>query len=291
VNRDIRNIPLRRSDHAPGQGMSAMEMVAAVANEPPSNQPACASPVLAQWMLAWADALDDDGRQQLRAYVPALAASRSPLIVETARQWRIIDWLIRTATPIWLQGAGLYDHGDAVLALAPIATPGDLALARSATERTAEAAHTAEIAASTAASEAQPDASGVWHLPTGQDAMQRDCGPPDLWAVAVDATLSAIEATVTMADAAHQAAGYAAMPPADHPPAWTMATATIVHASAAIAWRGIRTLVASQGWSADLPPDRAWHATGAAAHSSLQPTERATQEASHRLVTELLQMR
>jgi hypothetical protein len=100
-------------------GWTIVQAAAVVAGEPRTEHPESVSPVLAAWMSAWADSLDDASRQQLRRYIPALARSRSLGRSELARQWMVLDWLARVVPAIWLRMAGLADMADALRCAPP----------------------------------------------------------------------------------------------------------------------------------------------------------------------------
>ncbi|HEY1673315.1 MAG TPA: hypothetical protein VGG50_11415 [Streptosporangiaceae bacterium] len=74
------------------------------------------------------DRLPDAKRQQLREYLPA-PGHPSPLDgtaadgLDTTRAYMAADWAIRTATPIWLDLAGLTTPATALRALDPITSP------------------------------------------------------------------------------------------------------------------------------------------------------------------------
>lgn len=86
--------------------MSLLEAVAWWAGEPHSDHPACVSPVLAAFGRGWADALDDDRRQQLKAWVPKLVGTGGDG-GDDRRVLLLVDWLARTCAPAFLRAAGL----------------------------------------------------------------------------------------------------------------------------------------------------------------------------------------
>jgi hypothetical protein len=94
-------VHVRRTDE-----VSLLEAVAWWAGEPHSDRPACVSPVLAAFARAWADALDDRIRQQLKAWVPKLAATGGDGGDQT-RALLLADWLARVCAPAFCRAAGL----------------------------------------------------------------------------------------------------------------------------------------------------------------------------------------
>jgi hypothetical protein len=89
------------------EGVCAMEMVAFLAGEEHTDHPACTSPVIAAFLRSWNDALDDGDRQRLKPWLPRVIDTRDGR--DEARVWLVIDWLIRSYTPAWLELAGLTD--------------------------------------------------------------------------------------------------------------------------------------------------------------------------------------
>ncbi|HLU40700.1 MAG TPA: hypothetical protein VK081_15045 [Planctomycetota bacterium] len=115
----LRTFPLRAGSHAdPNDGMCAMEMVAWLAGEPHSDDPACADPVLAAVVRCFNDTLPDDARERLlRPLVPLLVHTRSGATAEHARAWLAVDCAARTFAPRALRNAGLGPAADALAAL------------------------------------------------------------------------------------------------------------------------------------------------------------------------------
>lgn len=130
-----------------------METTAFIAGEPWSDHPSCVSPVIAAFLRSWNDALDDDGRQQLKRWiVPVIGTNTGPADDDT-RAWIACDWLVRTQTPAWLRLAGLTEQAD-LLAGMPELRPDTVPTIRPALE----AAHKDATAAGAAAGAAAGDA-------------------------------------------------------------------------------------------------------------------------------------
>jgi hypothetical protein len=101
--------------------MCAMEAVAWIAGEPWSDAPQCASPVIAQFMRSWNDALPDADRTRvLMPLLPEIIGTRTTETDEQTRAWMAIDWAVRVYTPRWLREAGLTDHAVRIERLAPL---------------------------------------------------------------------------------------------------------------------------------------------------------------------------
>lgn len=62
----------------------------------------------------------DAEREQLKQYVPLLVGTRADAATEERRGWMATDWLVRTATPMWLRLVGLESHADALQRLKPL---------------------------------------------------------------------------------------------------------------------------------------------------------------------------
>ncbi len=113
---------LDRGAHDGDSGaMCAMEAVAWIAGEPWSDAPQCASPVIAQFMRSWNDALPDADRTRvLMPLLPEIIGTRTTETDEQTRAWMAIDWAVRVYTPRWLREAGLTDHAVRIERLAPL---------------------------------------------------------------------------------------------------------------------------------------------------------------------------
>jgi hypothetical protein len=89
------------------QGHCAMELVAWLANEPHSDRPACACPVVSRFIVDWNDRMrtDEDRAFALRPLLPLIVGSRSTKKVEQKRGWMCADWAVRDSAPAWLDWA------------------------------------------------------------------------------------------------------------------------------------------------------------------------------------------
>jgi hypothetical protein len=96
-----------------------MEWVTHLAGESHSDTPACVSPVVRTFCTALNDALDDDARQRLRAYLPRSIGTAEDGLDE-ARSWMALDWLVRVYAPTWLAAAQLRRSADALEVLPPV---------------------------------------------------------------------------------------------------------------------------------------------------------------------------
>jgi len=89
-------------------GMCLMEAVAFLANEPHSDAPACACPVITRLGICLNDAADDEFRQTILADLPwRIVGTRSPGEIEQKRAFMAADWAVRFVAPKLLRRAGL----------------------------------------------------------------------------------------------------------------------------------------------------------------------------------------
>lgn len=119
-------ISLKTGSHSPDSTFCAMELVAWLANEPWSDAPACACPVISAFVRSWNDAIrsDVDRDQLLKPIIPLLLDSKQSAAVELARSYLAVDWLARVQAPAWLDlTVALHPHAAILRALAPPGTP------------------------------------------------------------------------------------------------------------------------------------------------------------------------
>ncbi len=96
------------SHHEFADGVCIMEAVSYIADEPWSDHPSCACPVIAAFLRNWNDSLSDDERNELlRPLIPRLVGTRGGDALEQRRATMATDWLIRVYTPAWLRLAKL----------------------------------------------------------------------------------------------------------------------------------------------------------------------------------------
>jgi hypothetical protein len=86
-------IRLSKGKHAsPGEGACVMELASMLAGEPFSDRPASVCPVIAGFMRAYNDRVDDDRRQDLYRYAAEVVGTRGAPDVEHARERRCLEW-------------------------------------------------------------------------------------------------------------------------------------------------------------------------------------------------------
>lgn len=99
---------IRGNGKAPGSAC-VMQMVSYIANEPWSDHPECACPVLTRYAIALNDAFNDDHRQLLKPFIPLLVGTRVDNATQIARK-RLMMWRSVTALyPVILDMWGLPD--------------------------------------------------------------------------------------------------------------------------------------------------------------------------------------
>jgi len=115
---DLDTLTLAKGNHTtPDDGLCLLEAVSYFANEPHSDHPACASPVLVTYGISLNDQWDAASRQKLKPFIPRIVGTAGDGQDE-ARSFLALDWLIRTYTPAFLDlvpslashAAGLRDH-------------------------------------------------------------------------------------------------------------------------------------------------------------------------------------
>ncbi|MCA8956706.1 MAG: hypothetical protein KDC87_11585 [Planctomycetes bacterium] len=103
-----------------------MELVAWLAGQAHSDSPSCTSPVVAALVRAWNDALPSDAARNyfLRPLLPRLVHTVGDAEVETSRGLLVLDCMVRTLLPAWLEQQGDGTRATALTALRPIRSPG-----------------------------------------------------------------------------------------------------------------------------------------------------------------------
>jgi hypothetical protein len=93
VNANHQTIRLSKGKHAsPTEGACVMELSSMLAGEPFSDRPASVCPVIAGFMRAYNDRVDDERRQDLYRYAAEVVGSRAAPDVEHARERRCLEW-------------------------------------------------------------------------------------------------------------------------------------------------------------------------------------------------------
>jgi hypothetical protein len=86
-------IRLSKGKHAtPSEGACVMELASMLAGESFSDRPATVCPVIAGFLRAYNDRIDDDRRQDLYRYAAEVVDTRAAAEVERARERRCLVW-------------------------------------------------------------------------------------------------------------------------------------------------------------------------------------------------------
>ena len=86
-------------------GVCAMEMVAWMAGDSHTDAPDCVSGVLQGFVRTWNDDLEHDDRN--RVLKPVLRdLINTDGQAEERHHWMLLDWLVRTAVPTWIEDVG-----------------------------------------------------------------------------------------------------------------------------------------------------------------------------------------
>lgn len=84
---------LSKGKHAtPAEGACVMELSSLLAGEPFSDRPASVCPVVAGFLRAYNDRIDDERRQDLYRYAAEVVGTRASADVERARERRCLAW-------------------------------------------------------------------------------------------------------------------------------------------------------------------------------------------------------
>jgi hypothetical protein len=154
---DLDSIELAHGAHSPDHTFCMMEAVAYVSGEPWSDDPVCVAKPISTFCRSWNDALSDEDRQFLKAYIPKLMGT-GPLDADGDERlsYMALDWLIREFTPAFLDlRAELKSHAKALRELGVII---DVGSARAASAPVNAARAAAGDAAWAAAGDAVGDA-------------------------------------------------------------------------------------------------------------------------------------
>ena len=93
VEANHQTIRLSKGKHAsPSEGACVMELASMLAGEPFSDRPASVCPVIAGFMRAYNDRVDEERRQDLYRYAAEVVHTRAAPDVEHARERRCLEW-------------------------------------------------------------------------------------------------------------------------------------------------------------------------------------------------------
>lgn len=88
-------IRLSRGRHlSPQEGACVMELASMLAGEKFTDHPASVCPVIASFLRAYNDAIDEDRRQHLYEYASRVVGSRGSAELQEARAARLHDWTL-----------------------------------------------------------------------------------------------------------------------------------------------------------------------------------------------------
>jgi hypothetical protein len=86
-------IKLSKGKHSsPDDGACVMELASMLANEPFTDHPAAVCPVIASFMRAYNDSIDDSRRQDLYAYASMVVGSRTSADLQRTRAEFLTAW-------------------------------------------------------------------------------------------------------------------------------------------------------------------------------------------------------
>lgn len=161
----------------PAEGACGMDAVNWLVHGQHGDQPQCACPVIAAFVIGGNDAMPDDVRQQLIPYLHRIAGSRSA-VHEAARVRVLRLAALRVFAPSALDAAGLHEHAarqrglpdDVSMDAARTAATAAWAAAATATRAAAAAEAAAAVVAAKVAGTAAAAAVAGWAAKTAADA-------------------------------------------------------------------------------------------------------------------------
>ena len=172
---DLDDLTLFAGKHEPDGEMCAMEAVAWIANEPWSDHPRCASPVIASFMRSWNDgcSTNEIRTRWLKPLLVAVAESGGAnRALELTRSYLALDWLLREYMPVWMDLVPqLMEHGERLRGSAPALSPETIQMILPVVRNGCDVARVAAWAAARAAAgDAAWDVAGAAAWATAWDA-------------------------------------------------------------------------------------------------------------------------
>ena len=168
-------------------GACVMEAVAYVAGEIWSDHPACACPVITEFLVSWNDALPDDERTELlKPLIPLVVGTRGSKALEARRANMAADWFIRVQTPAWLRLAGLTKQAETLEAFPEITDFAKVPSLMPTLQAIRKDSAAAGVAAGDVAGDVAGDAAGAAAWAAAGDAA-RDVARDAAWAAALAA--------------------------------------------------------------------------------------------------------
>ena len=119
----LQHIVLEPEDHpARGTRLSPMEAVAWMAGEPHTGYPDCVPMRIQHFIFTWTTYLQKEDLNSLIA--PSLPLLVGPNLTDADQRTLAMppNWLLRTATPSWLEAAGLDEQAHNLRSLTPFAS-------------------------------------------------------------------------------------------------------------------------------------------------------------------------
>ena len=154
IERIYHDTPLQHGQHKSGDdGRCAMEMAALLAGEKHSDQPVCASPLVTRFVICVNDRMNDDERQRLKPFIPAMIGTRDGY--DRERMWFLVTQAVTVFAPLALRATGQDGLAKTLEAIGPIAT---VVAARAAAEICRQVRDSARAATYAADADAAADA-------------------------------------------------------------------------------------------------------------------------------------
>jgi hypothetical protein len=120
---NYQTIRLSKGKHSsPEEGACVIELASMLAGEPFTDNPASVCPVIASFLRAYNDSVDDERRQDLYAYAAKIVGSRACVEVQSARAERLAAWRFEALRRRWW---GFLLPPSAVAISSMLTSPGD----------------------------------------------------------------------------------------------------------------------------------------------------------------------
>lgn len=248
--------------------------------------------MLAEWFLGWHQSFGDSERDGLGWHARRLIGSLGTTDQEVRRQWLVLDWAIRVATPIWLAAAGLGDEAERLRACRPIDARQAMRDAAPVAQNAARAAQDAhELACERVARLSERDVTlagegaSLRSVPAGAlpRRMRARVG-------LAEGTRSAVPSLARLVRPACRAVGYDLGEPGDAPVVWQAITYAIAEAAGCVAWCATQRVVTAPAWSWSASAGDAWRMAHEAASASVRDVEDVFVASAYELVKEMFQV-
>lgn len=106
LDKYLATLNLRSGGGSGVDDVCVMQAVDYIASGGRSDQPECASPVIAAFMIGLNDRLNNERRQRLKRFIPRLVGTRGTEEQEQRRRYMLRDFAVRKLAPTWFELSG-----------------------------------------------------------------------------------------------------------------------------------------------------------------------------------------